>query len=131
MLVDGRVLIVGGDGATSPMASAELWDPQTASFGPAGSLAERRGGQATGHSATLLPDGRVLVVGGFSANGALASAELWDPQTASFGPAGSLAQARGHHTATLLPDGRVLVVGGYGGDDDFFASAELWEAADR
>ena len=58
-------------------------------FTPAGSLVEAR----FGHTATLLPDGRVLVVGGY-AYGALASAEVWDPVTATFSPAGSLAEGR-------------------------------------
>jgi len=80
------------------------------------------------HTATPLPDGRVLVVGGSGSylEDLLASAEVWDPATASFSPAGSLAEARMVHTATPLPDGRVLVVGG---GDGFvaFASAEVWE----
>jgi len=57
------------------------------------------------------------------------SAEVWDPVTASFGPAGSLAETRGAHTATPLPDGRVLVVGGWGGGG-YLASAEVWEPGD-
>ena len=58
-----------------------------------------------------------------------ASAEVWDPVTASFGPAGSLVEARIFHTATLLPDGRVLVVGGIA-EDDRLASAEVWDPSD-
>ena len=126
-LPDGRVLIVGGQNLGSILTSAEVWDPVTASFGPAGSLAEAR----WGHTATLLPDGRVLIVGGayYDEDGdaeAFASAEVWDPVMASFGPAGSLAEARWGHTATLVPDGRVLVVGGRG---DVLASAEVWDPA--
>ena len=60
-----------------------------------------------------------------SGEGRLASAEVWDPATGAFSPAGSLCQARARHTATLLPDGRVLVVGGDGGGG-VLASAELW-----
>ena len=56
-------------------------------------------------------------------------AEVWDPLTASFSPAGSLSRARTEHTATLLPDGRVLVVGGYGAKGNHRASAEVWDPA--
>ena len=67
-------------------------------------------------SATLLQDGRVLVVGGISSDGtAVATAELWDPLTRTFSPAGSLARPRIGHAATLLQDGRVLIVGGEDG----------------
>ncbi len=65
-----------------------------------------------GHTATVLPDGRVLIVGGTDGNGALASSEIYDPATKSFVPAGSLRTPRIGHAATLLADGRVLVSGG-------------------
>jgi hypothetical protein len=86
------------------------------------------------HTATRLPDGRVLVVGGWTrtSGGEVihSSAELWDPATGSFAPAGSLAEARARHTATLLADGRVLVVGGAGTTDGGVAirsAAEIWD----
>jgi len=94
----------------------------------AGPLAEAR----QLHTATALGDGRVLVIGGkapFDGAGtdAIAVAEMWDPITGSFVPAGSIAEARYGHTATLLPDGRVLVVGGYGEDATWLDSAEVWD----
>ena len=119
LLRDGRVLVVGGTSAELPdvdgfVASAEVWDPLTGTFSPSGSLAEARGAY---HTATLLRDGRVLVVGGMGGEG---SAEVWDPATGAFEPAGALVEARSGHTATLLSDGRVLVVGG-GGVEGFLS----------
>jgi hypothetical protein len=67
-----------------------------------------------GHTATLLKSGKVLVVGGFNDwDNAVATAEVYDPETDTWTDAGTLAHARGDHTATLLPSsGLVLVVGG-------------------
>lgn len=64
------------------------------------------------HTATLLANGQVLVVGGQGNGGDLDSAELYDPTTGNWTLTGSLNMAREWHTATLLPNGRVLVVGG-------------------
>jgi Galactose oxidase, central domain/Kelch motif len=64
------------------------------------------------HTATLLPNGKVLVVAGSQSNHILASAELYDPRTRTWSPAGTLRMARSLHTATLLNSGKVLVVGG-------------------
>jgi MYXO-CTERM domain-containing protein len=66
----------------------------------------------TGHTATLLPNGKLLVVGGETNSGYIPSAELYDPATGTWTATGSLAQARNLHTATLLPTGKVLVAGG-------------------
>lgn len=68
------------------------------------------------HTATLLQNGKVLVVGGFSGSTHLASAELFDPSTNSWSGAGALAAGRKGHSATLLNDGRVLVAGGDDGN---------------
>ncbi|HEX7273427.1 MAG TPA: kelch repeat-containing protein [Casimicrobiaceae bacterium] len=66
-----------------------------------------------GHTATLLQDGRVLVVGGTgSGNTTLDSAELYDPVAGTWSLTGSMHLPRTLHTATLLSDGRVLVAGG-------------------
>ena len=82
-------------------------------FSPTGSMGTAR----ELHTATLLPDGRVLVTGGDDGSGstALALAELYDPKTGQFSPTDSMATARENHTATLLSDGRVLIAGGDNG----------------
>jgi hypothetical protein len=77
---------------------------------------------------TLLPSGKVLVVGGQNAAGELASAELYDPNKGTWSPTASMSQDRYWHTATLLPSGKVLVAGGYG-TGGTLNSAELYDPA--
>ena len=78
-------------------------------------------------AATLLPNGIALVVGGLDNNDdALASAELYDPASATWAATASLISARDLHTATLLPNGKVLVAGGFDSNFDALASAELY-----
>jgi hypothetical protein len=135
LLLDGRVLMVGGASAGSDLASAEIYAPATGKFTRTGSLSKTR----VHHTATLLLDGRVLVVGGrlgLAEAGfpALATAELFDPNTGTFSPTGSMSVGRDGHSATLLEDGRVLIAGGHGPDFDWgrsgalihLASAELY-----
>jgi hypothetical protein len=123
-LASGKVLVVGGLNGTTPLASAELYDPAAGTWSAAASLATARSGQ----TATLLGNGKVLVVGGLGASGPLASAELYDPQANTWSPAGTLATARSGQTATLLATGKVLVVGGTGASGAL-ASAELYDPA--
>jgi hypothetical protein len=81
-----------------------------------------------GHTATLLPDGRVLVVGGAGPEGGAAEAESWDPRTGVFSPAGTLATPRTGHAATLLLDGRVMVAGGADPSSGAgTAEVEIWD----
>jgi hypothetical protein len=84
-----------------------------------------------GHSATLLANGKVLVAGGYDADGApLASAELYDPATGAWSSTGSLAYPRHGHRATLLPSGNVLVVGNGSGQPSSSTASSWWELYD-
>jgi len=123
LLSSGKVLVAGVYNSGG-LTSAELYDPATNNWSAAGSMAAAR----YSHTATLLPSGKVLVAGGLSDvihPFGLASAELYDPATNSWSPAGSLATARSDHTATLLPSGKVLVAAGQAGG--YLSSAELYD----
>src|SRR5205823_2686018 len=80
------------------------------------------------HTATLLPNGKVLVAGGNN-GAALSSTELYDPASGTWTATGSLGTARARHTATLLPSGKVLVAGGEDDAHNDLSSAELYDPA--
>jgi len=125
LLPNGKVLIAGGadDSPISTdqyLASAELYDPDAGAFVVTGSL----GAPSFGHSATLLNNGLVLVVGGDGTD----MAQLYDPSSGLFSLTGSMILARGAPQATLLQSGKVLLTGGEGppyGDDQ--TAAELYD----
>jgi N-acetylneuraminic acid mutarotase len=128
VLPDGKVLVAGGYNGSTPWtvyASAELYDPATGTWESTGSMS----GSRAGHKAMLLPNGKVLVAGGY--DGAyLTSAELYDPDTGTWTTTGSMAEGRVWHTMTLLPNGKVLVTGGENGSSTFSAlTAELYDPA--
>ena len=81
-----------------------------------------------GHSATLLPNGKVLIAGGYNGN-YLASAELYDPVTRTFSPTKAMQTARSGHVAVRLPSGKVLLAGGVGVGWTFLRNAEVYDPA--
>ncbi len=114
LLNNGEVVIAGGNSgsgaSTTYSATAELYNPATASFILTGNMSVAR----AGHTATLLNNGTVLIAGGSNSNssGALTSAELYDPNLGTFAGTANMTTARAGHTATLLTNGSVLIAGG-------------------
>ncbi|SDZ23768.1 Kelch motif-containing protein [Amycolatopsis xylanica] len=136
LLRDGQVLAAGGIFGpwrypTPPTATAELYDPGSGTWTPTTPMREAR----AVHTATLLPDGRVLVAGGEclrspDTNGALRTAEIYDPEAKTWTPATPMTDARLGAEAAPLPDGRVLVVGGnlnIGGGYTCLAFCEIFD----
>ena len=131
LLQDGTVLIAGGSqlfpGRWPPAGSftsaGVIFYPATRSVVTVGNMSTPR----EEHTATLLNNGTVLIVGGAADGEVLASAELYNPATQTFTLTGSLNYARFGHTATLLSNGTVLISGGSGPSGQFVASAELYD----
>jgi uncharacterized protein (TIGR03437 family) len=107
LLADGRALIAGGNFGPSEEATDEalLYDARSGTLKSSGHLLFARGD----HTATLLPNGHVLVVGGHDRNHYFPEAEEYDPSTGSFSYAGSSNRFGSGKPATLLPDGTVLI----------------------
>jgi Galactose oxidase, central domain/Kelch motif len=131
----GNVLIAGGtsDESGGDVASAELYDPATGQFTATGRMITPR----ENHSATFLSPsvvsgalaGNVLVAGGGVVSSPSDSAEVFNPQTATFSPVGAMTAARTLQAAVLLASGKVLIAGGQSSDTDFLQSAELFDPA--
>ncbi len=131
LLNDGTVLVAGGldvSGNSSgvPVATAELFDPTTASFTPVANM----GAPRYFHDATLLASGKVLVTGGSISGSMLTTAELYDPVTKTFSlTVGNMTVGRAGHTATLVSGGKVLMAGGAASFGAATATAELFDPA--
>jgi hypothetical protein len=136
LLPNGKVLVAGGadlvldqTGANpvdSVLASAELFDPATWQWTLTGSMAQPR----QTHTATLMPNGKVLVAGGVSYFGGVfpTSAELYDPATGKWSPTLPLVSGHRDHIAALLPGGKVLLAGGFN-TSDTGPTTELFDPA--
>ena len=138
LLPNGTVLVAGGMTTTyvnsvlgyQIVASAEIYDPVAGTWTPTASMTYSR----QNHTATLLPNGTVLVAGGQSGSpggqpetGFLVSAEIYDPIAGTWTPTGNMANYRTQHTATLLPNGTVLVASGQTNNTDLTPSAEIFD----
>ena len=147
-LTNGQVLITGGSsvGTVAPgglltnaathLTSAEIYDPATGKFSPVSNMNLAR----VAHTSTLLPDGRVLITGGFGdylnqtmpnsqiviGYESLNGAETYDPASGTFTIVGPMTTRRFWHQATSLSDGFVLITGGIG-DDSPKSSAEIYK----
>ena len=129
LLANGEVLVTGGlgvSGISAPLASAELYNPTKGKWAVTGSMSIGR----VAFTATLLPNGEVLVAGGSGYTAfCSATAELYNPSTGQWTSAGSMTRSRCYHSATLLPTGEVLVAGGVDSlfnSPDTSATAELY-----
>jgi hypothetical protein len=144
LLNNGKVLVAGGDPPPtlggSFHATAELFDPATGTFTPTGNMETQHRDQVSGragHTATLLQNGKVLVVGGYEFfvftigpaeriyRASIQTAELFDPTSGTFTPTGSMETPRWAHTTTLLNDGTVLVTGGTNFNFQFGVSNDI------
>jgi Galactose oxidase, central domain len=136
LLPDGKVLLTlysHRDEDLDPTNMAELYDPSAATFLATGNMTTYRNLP----TATLLPDGTVLIAGlnYYTVGAAISPAELYDPAAGTFLATGNMTAGRIGHTATLLPDGTVLVAGGAERDGNtnstisWLSTAELYHPA--
>ncbi|MGK3989090.1 kelch repeat-containing protein [Sorangium sp. So ce136] len=124
----GKVLVTGGFTQAGRTASVELYDPTDSTWSRMQAMGEAR----RSHTATLLQDDQVLVVGGEGEvrRAPIDTVELYDPMTDAWARRAPMATARYSHSATLLRNGKVLVAGGrtgVGGSASPLYSAELYD----
>jgi hypothetical protein len=132
LLGNGNVLIAGGyscdaSGNCASLQSAEIYNPSSGAFSTAGNMTVAR----SGHTATLLGNGKVLIAAGETCSSAtscttLSTAEVYDPVAGTFTATGSLNAARFNASTILLASGQVLIAGGYDGTN-YPAVAELYD----
>ena len=128
-LADGRVLVAGGctdsgcNLGSAGGATAEIFDPATGRFSPTGRLHLSR----DDHQAVLLPDGRVLIAGGWTSGGVTSTTELYDPHKGTFAAGPDMTSRRAGFTAVAMSDGRVLLAGGDTANHKETATADIFD----
>ena len=123
---EGTFHVVATSAANPSTTAVAVVTVVASGFVPTGSMETAR----VHHTATLMPNGKVLIAGGADGAGnSLASAELFDSVTGTFSPTASMSSARSDAGAALLSNGKVLVVGGGDSAGNMFATAELYDPA--
>lgn len=114
-LPDGTALVAGGwNVATGVLTSAEIYDPATGAFTPAGEMATGHLWGGWGASLPVLTSGKVLVAGGLDAAGQVTPvAELYDPSSQTFSTTSPMPVGAISMSPVVLEDGSVLFVGGW------------------
>ena len=132
LLPDGEVLVAGGENtfeasSGSVTATAEIFSPRLNGWRPAGSMTKPR----YSAGAVLLPDGRVLVAGGWYSekvsDKSHNTTEIFDPATGHWTAATPMTSPRAQHALLDLPDGRVLAVGGVDTSNKIFIGTEMYD----
>ena len=135
-LASGEILVAAGYNEAGFVSTAESYSGSTHAWSAAGSLAEGRhdpslvslpGGRAPCHRASLLPQGKVLVVGGENQDGSLASAEVWDPATNAWTTVASMSVPR--YFPSIIRSGSSLLLAGGRTNDEYTATTELYDPA--
>ncbi|MEW5975999.1 MAG: kelch repeat-containing protein [Acidobacteriota bacterium] len=126
VLADGRVLVAGGTTTGGGVTNAaEIYDPASGLWASVtGGMVEAR----SGHTASALPNGQVLIAGGQSGSVVSATLELFDTTSGSFRFVGLLSSGRTGQAAAVLSDGRVLIAGGTNGSGSL-ATTDLYDPA--
>src|SRR5262249_143796 len=129
-LAGGKVLAAGGWAGSGPamqyIEAAELYDPATGAFTATGALVIPR----NGHSAAVLGDGSVALIGGMERDGWFSgSIERYNPASGAWQLAGQMSDHRSSLAAAAIPSGQVLAAGGPGNNGNSLATAELFDPA--
>ena len=134
LLKDGEVLVTGGattyHGETGRVtASAEIFDPRSGKWREVAPMPK----PLYVHSAALMPDGRVLVAGGWRATSnsdpSHGNVQIYDPTSDTWTTTGSLVTPRAQYSLEALPDGRFLAIGGVDPAYHTLASTEIYDPA--